>query len=92
MSGLDQSSASSSFLTNLRNLGYNILKSLEDKVIRDIDVPELGHAPNVIMKIFHFPLRDLPRLPVVILTIDYVLKKSSQTLVHSLVVKRVLRV
>ena len=29
-------------LINLRNLGYNILKSLEDKTVRDIDFPELG--------------------------------------------------
>ncbi|RGB35381.1 hypothetical protein C1646_759379 [Rhizophagus diaphanus] len=29
------------FLVNLRNLGYNILKSLEDKTIRNIDFPEL---------------------------------------------------
>jgi hypothetical protein len=29
-------------LDNLRNLGYNILKSLEDKTVRDIDFPELG--------------------------------------------------
>ncbi|CAI2183993.1 13934_t:CDS:2 [Funneliformis geosporum] len=34
---------------NLRNLGYNILKSLEDKTVRDIDFPEL--AVNIFFRL-----------------------------------------
>ncbi|GET63957.1 hypothetical protein RIR_jg18828.t1 [Rhizophagus irregularis DAOM 181602=DAOM 197198] len=41
MSGSEQISVLLSFFTNLRILGYKILKSLEEKDVRDIDVSEL---------------------------------------------------
>ena len=56
MSGSEQSSVSSSFLTNLRILGYKILKSLEEKDVKDIDVPELGPCSECNEEIFSFPI------------------------------------
>ncbi|GBC08754.1 hypothetical protein RclHR1_08350024, partial [Rhizophagus clarus] len=44
-------------LVNLRNLGYNILKSLEDKTVRDIDFPELGSCSECGNDILMFPLK-----------------------------------
>ncbi|RIA83058.1 hypothetical protein C1645_834378 [Glomus cerebriforme] len=40
----------------LRNLGYNILKSLEDKTVRDINFPELGSCPECGNDILKSPL------------------------------------
>ncbi|RIA85443.1 hypothetical protein C1645_741570 [Glomus cerebriforme] len=37
------------FLVNLRNLGYNILKGLEDKTVRDIDFPLCSKCDNDIL-------------------------------------------
>src|SRR6266498_310757 len=45
------------FLVNLKNLGYNILKSLEDKTDRDIDFPELGSCPECDNDILMSPLK-----------------------------------
>ncbi|GES83083.1 hypothetical protein GLOIN_2v1511284 [Rhizophagus clarus] len=44
-------------LVNLRNLGYNILKSLKDKTVRDIDFPELGSCSECGNDILMFPLK-----------------------------------
>ncbi|CAB4381312.1 unnamed protein product [Rhizophagus irregularis] len=44
-------------LVNLRNLGYNILKSLEDKTVRDIDFPELGSCSECGNDILMSPLK-----------------------------------
>ncbi|CAB4382798.1 unnamed protein product [Rhizophagus irregularis] len=46
-----------SSLVNLRNLGYNILKSLKDKTVRDIDFPELGSCSECGNDILMFPLK-----------------------------------
>ncbi|GES73981.1 hypothetical protein GLOIN_2v1734374 [Rhizophagus clarus] len=62
MSGSEQSSMSSSFLTNLRILGYKILKSLEEKDVRDIDVPELGPCSKCNEEIFSFPITGFTTL------------------------------
>jgi hypothetical protein len=47
MSGLDQSSSGpdpqgTPSLSNIRNLGYNILKNLDDELVRDKEISELG--------------------------------------------------
>jgi flagellar hook-basal body complex protein FliE len=44
-------------LVNLRNLGYNILKSLDDKTVRDIDFPELGPCSECGNDILMSPLK-----------------------------------
>ena len=62
MSGSEQSSESSSFLTNLRILGYKILKSLEEKDVRDIDVPELEPYSECNEEIFSFPITGFTTL------------------------------
>jgi hypothetical protein len=62
MSGSEKSSVSPSFLTNLRILGYKILKSLEDKDVRDIDVPELGPCSECNEEIFSFPITGFTTL------------------------------
>ncbi|RGB21383.1 hypothetical protein C1646_778188 [Rhizophagus diaphanus] len=46
-----------SSLVNLRNLGYNILKSLKDKTVRDIDFPELHRSKSEKSGINQSPIR-----------------------------------
>src|ERR1043165_2137164 len=58
--GREKSSISESerpSLVNLRNLGYNILKSLEDKTVRDIDFSELGSCSECGNGILMSPLK-----------------------------------
>jgi len=49
-------------LVRYRNLGYNILKSLDDKAVRDIDFPELEPCSECNNDILTFPLREFTRL------------------------------
>ncbi|PKC12115.1 hypothetical protein RhiirA5_412256 [Rhizophagus irregularis] len=42
---------------NLRNLGYNILKSLDDETVEDIDFPELDSCPECGNDILMSPLK-----------------------------------
>ncbi|GET63958.1 hypothetical protein RhiirA5_103537 [Rhizophagus irregularis] len=56
MSGSEQISVLLSFFTNLRILGYKILKSLEEKDVRDIDVSELRPYSECNDIIFSFPI------------------------------------
>ena len=49
-------------LVRYRNLGYNILKSLDDKAARDIDFPELEPCSECNNDILTFPLREFTRL------------------------------
>src|SRR3954454_8344498 len=49
-------------LVNLRNFGYNILKSLEDKTVRDIDFPELGPCSECSNDILTPPLKEFTYL------------------------------
>ena len=58
--GREKSSISESerpSLVNLKNLGYNILKSLEDKTVRDIDFPDLGPCSECGNDILMFSLK-----------------------------------
>src|SRR5581483_3016396 len=58
--GREKSSISESerpSLVNLRNLGYNILKSLEDKTVRNIDFPELDSCSECGNDILMSPLK-----------------------------------
>jgi hypothetical protein len=45
-------------LVRYRNLGYNILKSLDDKAVRDIDFPESEPCSECNDDILTFPLRE----------------------------------
>ncbi|RGB40467.1 hypothetical protein C1646_753311 [Rhizophagus diaphanus] len=49
-------------LVRYRNLEYNILKSLDDKAVRDIDFPELEPCSECNNDILTFPLREFTRL------------------------------
>ncbi|CAB4494870.1 unnamed protein product [Rhizophagus irregularis] len=49
-------------LVRYRNLGYNILKSLNDKAVRDIDFPEMEACSECNNNILTFPLREFTRL------------------------------
>ncbi|GET03042.1 hypothetical protein GLOIN_2v1769762 [Rhizophagus clarus] len=51
-----------SSLVRFKNLGYNILKSLDDKAIRDIDFPELEPCSKCNNDILTFPLREFTHL------------------------------
>jgi len=44
-------------LVNLKNLGYNILKSLDDETVGDIDFPELDSCPKCGNDILMSPLK-----------------------------------
>uniref|UniRef100_U9URN5 RING-type domain-containing protein n=2 Tax=Rhizophagus irregularis (strain DAOM 181602 / DAOM 197198 / MUCL 43194) TaxID=747089 RepID=U9URN5_RHIID len=44
-------------LVNLKNLGYNILKSLDDETVGDIDFPELDSCPECGNDILMSPLK-----------------------------------
>jgi hypothetical protein len=44
-------------LVNLKNLGYNILKSLDDKTVGDIDFPELDSCSECGNEILMSPLK-----------------------------------
>ena len=58
--GREKSSISESerpSLVNLKNLGYNILKSLDDETVGDIDFPELGSCSECGNDILMSPLK-----------------------------------
>ena len=62
-------------LVRYRNLGYNILKSLDDKAVRDIDFPELEPCSECNNDILTFPLREFTYLDVGTFFIDSAEKK-----------------
>src|SRR2546430_2537877 len=62
MSGLDQSSSGpdpqgTPSPSNIRNLGYNILKNLDDELVRDKEISELGPCSECTNDILVFPLK-----------------------------------
>src|SRR5688572_26806759 len=69
-------SSDNPFLIRYRNLKYNILKSLNDKAVRDIDFPELESCSECNNDILIFSLREFTRYAVCTFFIDSVLKKS----------------
>ena len=62
MLGLDQSLSESDpqgipSLLNIRNLGYNILKNLNNKLVRDKEISELGPCSECTNDILVHPLK-----------------------------------
>jgi len=53
---------SSSFLINLRIFGYQILKSLKEKNVRDIDILKLEPYSKCNKKIFSFSITEFTML------------------------------
>ncbi|CAB4400772.1 unnamed protein product [Rhizophagus irregularis] len=51
-----------SFVNNLKTLAYNILKSLEDNAVRDIEFSELGPCTECDNEILSLPLKALTLL------------------------------
>src|SRR5581483_4341550 len=49
-------------LVRYRNLGYNILKTLNDKAVRNIDFPELELCSKCNNDILTFPLKEFTHL------------------------------
>ncbi|PKY41808.1 hypothetical protein RhiirA4_396535 [Rhizophagus irregularis] len=65
--GREKSSISESerpSLVNIKNLGYNILKSLDDETVGDIDFPELGSCSECGNDILMSPLKAFSYLNV----------------------------
>src|SRR6266542_876774 len=61
MSGLDQSSSEPS-LSNIRNLGYNILKNLDDDLVRDKEISDLGPCSECTINILTRPFKAFTTL------------------------------
>src|SRR3954447_18839054 len=67
MSSSDQSSSALSSqgtpsLSNIKNLGYNILKNLDDELVRDKEISELGPCSECTNNILALPLKAFTML------------------------------